>query len=322
MFGSKSVPVFGWKIVQGYPIDEVVSALQKECRRGNFSNASYWANVLYEEGYWNAAFNRLKIITMEDASAFLNLPLEAERLFQAGRAALQSSSYKGLKATKNIPKCRDVLMVAVDKICQAPKSRSLNHALTLVRKTIYDESDSKPPEGFVLAPTFIKTLENAVRVLILDDSVMIQNMWDTLKLRAIMTQSEDIELIKILQKWSTLNESLAVAHALAVLYHSDVPQFVRRFDFQPIRSFVKPQERLEIPDYAVDKHTRRGKQMGRDIVHFYEEGSRVTNELFPDPWVDEARRWLLELHTSGIKASIMKLIREKWHPVKKRKRNA
>jgi replication-associated recombination protein RarA len=35
----------------------------------------------------------------------------------------------------------------------------------------------------------------------------------------------------------------------------------------------------EIPDFALDMHTRRGQQMGRDGVHFLEEASRVTNEI-------------------------------------------
>lgn len=35
----------------------------------------------------------------------------------------------------------------------------------------------------------------------------------------------------------------------------------------------------EIPDYALDMHTRRGQQMGRDGVHFLEEASRVSNEI-------------------------------------------
>ncbi|HMS73404.1 MAG TPA: hypothetical protein PKB03_10260 [Baekduia sp.] len=34
-------------------------------------------------------------------------------------------------------------------------------------------------------------------------------------------------------------------------------------------------ERREIPDEALDKHTRRGKQMGRGIEHFIDESSRL-----------------------------------------------
>jgi replication-associated recombination protein RarA len=35
----------------------------------------------------------------------------------------------------------------------------------------------------------------------------------------------------------------------------------------------------EIPDYALDMHTRRGQQMGRDYAHFLTEASKVAPEL-------------------------------------------
>lgn len=37
-----------------------------------------------------------------------------------------------------------------------------------------------------------------------------------------------------------------------------------------------------IPDFALDMHTRRGREMGRDFKHFLAEGSRVENELAVD----------------------------------------
>ncbi|WP_416324918.1 hypothetical protein [[Eubacterium] hominis] len=35
----------------------------------------------------------------------------------------------------------------------------------------------------------------------------------------------------------------------------------------------------EIIDIALDKHTKRGKEMGRDSKHFYEEGSKVIPQM-------------------------------------------
>ncbi len=34
-------------------------------------------------------------------------------------------------------------------------------------------------------------------------------------------------------------------------------------------------EKFEVPDYALDMHTRRGRDMGRDVYHFLTEASRV-----------------------------------------------
>lgn len=37
--------------------------------------------------------------------------------------------------------------------------------------------------------------------------------------------------------------------------------------------------RIEIPDYALDVHTRRGKKMGRGRNHWYSEGSRIYRKI-------------------------------------------
>lgn len=46
-----------------------------------------------------------------------------------------------------------------------------------------------------------------------------------------------------------------------------------------------------IPEYAIDKHTSKGKKKGLGLHHFYTVGSLVENEPFSDPWVDDAREW-------------------------------
>jgi hypothetical protein len=43
-------------------------------------------------------------------------------------------------------------------------------------------------------------------------------------------------------------------------------------------------ERLEIPDYALDRHTRRGLRMGRDWTHFMEHGARLID---PEPAAED-----------------------------------
>ncbi len=61
---------------------------------------------------------------------------------------------------------------------------------------------------------------------------------------------------------------------------------------------VKLGERLpEIPDAALDMHTRRGQEMGRDYRWFVEEASRVIPEI-PDK--DQTyRRWILDALDAG-----------------------
>ena len=49
------------------------------------------------------------------------------------------------------------------------------------------------------------------------------------------------------------------------------------------------QKKLEIPDYALDKHTFRGKKMGRGWDHFFEEGAKLVNQTLEDPYEDKAK---------------------------------
>jgi hypothetical protein len=53
-------------------------------------------------------------------------------------------------------------------------------------------------------------------------------------------------------------------------------------------------ERLEIPEYALDRHTRRGRQQGRDWPHFMAQGALLID---PDPAAqhagfDDMEEWL------------------------------
>lgn len=57
-------------------------------------------------------------------------------------------------------------------------------------------------------------------------------------------------------------------------------------------------ERLPvIPDFAVDMHTRRGEEMGRDYLYFMREASKVSPEIEnrDETW----RNWILDALKSG-----------------------
>jgi replication-associated recombination protein RarA len=72
-------------------------------------------------------------------------------------------------------------------------------------------------------------------------------------------------------------KSRALDHALMWLYAGERPK-------QPI------------PDYALDWHTKRGRQMGRGVEHFLEEGAKLVNETLDDPYRDEGHAALLQPH--------------------------
>ena len=50
----------------------------------------------------------------------------------------------------------------------------------------------------------------------------------------------------------------------------------------------------EIPDWAYDQHTAKGRSLGRGVDFFREESTKLVPEPKPDPYEDEAYRlWKL-----------------------------
>ncbi len=68
-------------------------------------------------------------------------------------------------------------------------------------------------------------------------------------------------------------KSREVDNALVVMYEGDRRGALNR----------------EIPDYALDKHTQRGKQMRRGHAHFWDEGARIENAFGLDKYEERAR---------------------------------
>lgn len=55
-----------------------------------------------------------------------------------------------------------------------------------------------------------------------------------------------------------------------------------------------PEQRREVPDAAVDRHTRRGRAQGKGWTEFLEEGCRLENEApIENPYSERLRRHLL-----------------------------
>jgi len=71
-------------------------------------------------------------------------------------------------------------------------------------------------------------------------------------------------------------ERIFLAHAVLALSRAWKSRFA---DYNVIHFWrTHDEKKLDIPDYAFDKHTLKGKQMGRGLDHFYEEGAKITND--------------------------------------------
>ena len=108
----------------GYKLDEVVSALQKEIRRGNEEQSLYWALELAESGYLKLLMTRLQVIASEDIG-----------LADSNAAILINSMIAGMNETNKdwVKDVRPELIGhAVLYLCRAPKNRIADDATYLM----------------------------------------------------------------------------------------------------------------------------------------------------------------------------------------------
>ena len=165
---------------RGYELLEVLSALQKEIRRGNEEEAGYWAFECWPK-YQRVLWERLQVIATEDIGM---ADPQAALYVDCQKRTFGEMAKKGKEGPQRLCVAATVLY-----LCRAPKSRLTAHFSTYLYQ------------------------------------------------RRIQTE------------W-----------------------------------------RLEIPDYALDKHTRRGRQKGRSWDHFKAEGAKLVNEAaLYDPYKEKAQ---------------------------------
>lgn len=82
-------------------------------------------------------------------------------------------------------------------------------------------------------------------------------------------------------------ERLFLVHAILLLSRAQKSRLV---DHALICHYEGPRPTREIPDAALDKHTRRGRGRQRGWKHFWEQGAKLGNPAaLPDPYLDQAR---------------------------------
>jgi replication-associated recombination protein RarA len=86
---------------------------------------------------------------------------------------------------------------------------------------------------------------------------------------------------------SISGERLFLIQAVLVLVRAPKSRMV---DHIAMAIFEGERPPMEMPDWALDKHTARGKRMGRGEDHFFEVGALIENESdLPDPYAAEGQ---------------------------------
>lgn len=105
---------------------------------------------------------------------------------------------------------------------------------------------------------------------------------------------------------STRPERLFLIHAMLLLIRSKKSRLV---DYCVIKYWRQHGEKnIEIPDYAYDKHTFKGKQMQRGLDHFYDEGSLINNsaDIAGEEKIKAEAKALLQKYPGKLKFDVVK----------------
>jgi replication-associated recombination protein RarA len=83
-------------------------------------------------------------------------------------------------------------------------------------------------------------------------------------------------------------ERLFLVHAVIILARAKKSRMV---DHALIVFYEASRQKRPVPDYALDKHTARGRQLRRGHDHFWKEGAKVANAAeIVDAYYDLAKR--------------------------------
>jgi replication-associated recombination protein RarA len=90
-----------------------------------------------------------------------------------------------------------------------------------------------------------------------------------------------------------------IVHAVLILVRAPKSRIV---DHAGMVVYDGGQEWMEVPEFALDKHTGRGRRMGRGEEHFFESSTLLVNETLEDEYKEEARAVRTGQPASGIQA--------------------
>jgi replication-associated recombination protein RarA len=133
-----------------------------------------------------------------------------------------------------------------------------------------------------------------------------ESLWRRLKVIA----SEDVGLaapvavsVRVLyenwresQKEGSDEGRLFITHAVLLLVRAPKSRIV---DHAAILAFGGGFAKRLVPDYALDKHTLKGRSKGRRVRHFFEVGAKLENCKLPDSYEKGARALMTQKDGEG-----------------------
>ena len=251
---------------------ELLSALQKSIRRSDPLRATFYAAEFMLSGQIQALYRRLLLYADEDIG--LADPYVLPRLLEHWRTIERYHDKQGFPWKEPSPKAQKKMIRMILELVQAPKSRLVDHAYWVGHLGLLESTEAQVLHTMVHAPNPMVVFDY------LDLSgELIQARKKAFKLR----RKEQGSILHVVA--ATLIQHRG---ARSSSHQKISRQVVRAWWAQAFRAQAP---RLPIPDWALDRHTRRGKALGRGWRHFFDVGAQIT----PNPYPDEYRE-IVRLH--------------------------
>jgi hypothetical protein len=119
-----------WVSKNGYPMDEVTSALQKAIRRGDEEQAGFWALEMVDSGHWHYMLYRLSVTACEDIG--LADPMAAVLVNTVRGVIEKTMEAQRRRGWARFP--NEMLGFLLLYLCRAPKSRMCDDYIWLMQK--------------------------------------------------------------------------------------------------------------------------------------------------------------------------------------------
>lgn len=296
----------------------LISALQKSIRWCEINESRYFAQELMDMGSQPALiFNRLLIIAAEDIGlADPSLIFYVRKLFDEFEIKRKQNEIKKADAFQ-FPDLREIVDQAVIAAAISYKSRLLPMATGATLYDIYQNETFKENLSIYLT-RFADTVENR------DEKQALYYAF----VAGIFFNYKDRISIFIREQGKARNDYLIQGWAEEYKRDSEmmvlagcVVMLCRNLNFthgeyvDAIDQYLSiPIKKAQIPRRAYDKHTKKGKMMGRGLKHFFKEAATVENERFANDWQKTGENAYYSAERKGFKTTemLIEAINEKY----------
>ena len=280
-YGFASTPT-----AKGHRLDEAVSALQKACRRSLEPMALYFGSEIYSTEYKEYAWKRLLVIACEDIGIAGGI----------GYFSRIHGAYKTWKKSKDI----NLFLEAIALTARSQKSRLACHASIA---TEFNGFSPNLPEWVNIDKPIDTIFADAIAFkyepmaiyfgMEIFKAKSTKASWDSLFIAIDGIKSPIQDDFKSLREfWNAMHtkkdgaESLPFFQAILMACRLDDLQVAIELE----GAIADIPDLLEVPDFALDCHTARGKKLKRHTVHFYDEaGLLIPASPFDDIYEEIAK---------------------------------